>query len=217
LREWVRFAVRTPQAPFALRTGAGVALVSQGRALFLQAGCATCHLGGKWTLSTKNFASPPAAADIASEQTPPPTAATVPPGTGGNPVAVQFLPAFLRNVGTWNVGVAGTGNDLAGNIGAPEKAAPALVNGVAQPAQDALGLDQNGDGKGTGFNVPSVLGLLALPPYFHNGACESLACVLTSVPHRTANGTQPDKLPGDRERAAVTAFLESIDATTPAP
>jgi YVTN family beta-propeller protein len=217
LREWVRFAVRTPQAPFALRTGAGAALVSQGRVLFQQAGCATCHLGGKWTLSTKNFASPPAAADVTSELTPPPTAATVPPGTGGNPVAVQFLPAFLRNVGTWNVGVAGTGNDLAGNIGAPEKAAPALVNGVAQPAQDALGLDQNGDGKGTGFNVPSVLGLLALPPYFHNGACESLACVLTSVPHRTAANTQPDKLPGDKERAAVTAFLESIDATTPAP
>jgi hypothetical protein len=217
LREWVRAAVRSPQAPFALRTGNGLALVTQGRTLFIQAGCATCHLGGKWTLSTKNFTSPPAAAQFTSELTPPPTAATVPPGTGGNPVNVQFMPEFLRNVGTWNVGVPGTGNDLGANIGPPEKAAPALVNGVAQPAQDALGLDQNGDGKGTGFNVPSLLSLFNLPPFFHNGACESLACVLTSVPHRTAAGTLPDKLTGDKERAAVTAFLESIDASTPAP
>jgi YVTN family beta-propeller protein len=217
LREWVRFAVRSPQAPFALRTGNGLALVTQGRTLFIQAGCASCHLGGKWTLSTKNFTSPPAAAQFTSEVTPPPTAATVPPGTGGNPVAVQFMPEFLRDVGTWNVGVPGTGNDLGANIGPPEKAAPALVNGVAQPAQDALGLDQNGDGKGTGFNVPSLLSLFNLPPFFHNGACESLGCVLTSVPHRTAAGTLPDRLAGDRERAAVTAFLESIDASTPAP
>jgi YVTN family beta-propeller protein len=220
LREWVRFAVRTPQSPFALRSAPASGLVSQGRALFLQAGCAGCHLGGKWTLSGKPFASPttpPAAADIATELNPPPTQASVPPGTGGNPVGIQFLPAFLRNVGTWNAGVPGTGNDIGGNIGAIEKAAPALVNGVAQPAQDALGLDQNGDGKGTGFNVPSLLGLFGLPPYFHNGACETLACVVADVPHRTAAGTQPDRLPGDRERAAVTAFLESIDAGTPPP
>ena len=80
------------------------------------------------------------------------------------------------------------------NIGADEVAAPAVVGGVLQAPQDALGRDYNSDGKGIGFNVPSLLGLHALQPYMHNGAAESLAQVVADVKHRTDNGRLPDLL-----------------------
>ena len=64
--------------------------------------------------------------------------------------------------------------------------------------------------------MPSLLGIDALPPYYHNGACESLACVVGNVKHRTANGKQPDRLPNARDRALVVKFLKSIDARTQA-
>jgi len=53
-----------------------------------------------------------------------------------------------------------------------------------------------------------------VPPYYHNGACETLACVLSNVRHRTANGTLPDRLAGAADRAAVAAFLRSIGVGT---
>ncbi|HYV31933.1 MAG TPA: hypothetical protein VEO53_12625, partial [Candidatus Binatia bacterium] len=61
LREWVRNAVRTPNAPVAgLPGGPAATEVLAGRNLFLQAGCAQCHGGGNWTISRKDFTSPPA-------------------------------------------------------------------------------------------------------------------------------------------------------------
>ena len=62
LREWVRNAVRTPNAPLAgLPNRPATTELAQGRALFVQAGCAQCHGGGNWTVSLKDFISPPAA------------------------------------------------------------------------------------------------------------------------------------------------------------
>ena len=88
-------------------------------------------------------------------------------------MAVQYLNRFLKDVGSFNLGVAGQGNPIGDNIGAVEKATPALVAGVAQlPPPDALGKDFNGDGRGNGFNVQSLLGIFAVQPYMHNGACE---------------------------------------------
>ena len=213
LREWVRLAVRTPRSP-STRRGVGNRPsrrdVRLGRTLFTQAGCAACHVGGKWTLSTKGFASPPAAGEIFTE--------TTPPATFGSPIGAQYLNGLLRDIGSFNLGVPGGPNQLGADIGAAEKAS-ATVNaaGVAGAEPDALGQDYNGDGKGIGYNVPSLLGLNVLPPYYHNGACESLACVVGNVKHRTANGRQSDRLGSARDRARVVAFLKSIDATTPPP
>jgi hypothetical protein len=95
-----------------------------------------------------------------------------------------------------------------------DKTAPALVAGVAQPAQGALGKDYNNDGRGNGFNVPSLLGIHASPPYLHNGACETLACVVSDINHRTARGTLPDVLRDPEKQAQVVLFLESITAAT---
>ena len=49
-----------------------------------------------------------------------------------------------------------------------------------------------------GFGVQSLLGIYAVPPYGHNGACETIACVVGDVKHRTANGSLPDKLSASR-------------------
>ena len=205
LKEWVQFAVRTPDAPFKNASlGAGAlkrADVIAGQKLFEQQGCTSCHGPPLFTTSIKDFTSPPAATEIFNERT----------GTfTGNPVGNPYLNRFLRDIGSFNIGVPNGGNPLGSNIGGPEKASSAIVGGVTQPAQDALGKDYNNDGKGNGFSPPSLLGIDASPPYYHNGACETLACVLTDVKHRTANGTLPDKLSSAAARNKVVAFLRAL-------
>src|SRR5262249_51038765 len=106
------------------------------------------------------------------------------------------------------------GNPLGNNIGADEKAAPTVVTNTLQPAQDALGFDYNSDGRGIGFNVPSLLGIHALPPFLHNGAAESLAAVLADVRHRTDNVRIAARLSNAADRAKLALFLETIDADT---
>jgi YVTN family beta-propeller protein len=212
IREWVRNAIRTPRGPLTNRglRGDTATTIARGRQLFQAAGCVNCHGGGNWTISRVAFTPPPnIMTDIATETNPPPPA-------GVTPVGAQFVFGFLRDIGSYNRGVPGKGNDLGNNIGGDEKAAPGLnAQGVSQPPLDALGFDFNGDGKGSGFNVPSLLGINAVPPYYHNGACETLACVVDDPKHRTANGTIPDGLTNATDRAAVVAFLRSISAQTP--
>ena len=98
--------------------------------------------------------------------------------------------------------------------GAANSLAPALVAGTSQPPLDALGIDYNDDGRGTGFNVQSLLGVHAVPPYMHNGACESIACVVGDREHRTGNGRFPDTLGDPARQALVVRFVESISAKT---
>lgn len=208
LREWVRNSVRTPNAPLtnsSLPNAPTATELSQGRSLFIAAGCVNCHIGQNWTVSLKDFTSPPVGTEIFTERT----------GTFvGNPVGTQYLNRFLRNIVSFNLGVPGQGNLLGNNIGADEKAAPAVVSGTQQAAQDALGTDYNSDGRGNGYNVPSLLGLFATPPYYHNGAAESLAAVVADVKHRTANNTRPDVLSNPVDQAKLVKFLESIDLQT---
>jgi DNA-binding beta-propeller fold protein YncE/mono/diheme cytochrome c family protein len=192
MKEWVRFAVRTPNGALddtEVSGGISSADISAGRRLFFRAGCQTCHGGTKWTISSRDFAPPPAAATIATETTPPAPA-------GVNPVGAQFLFEKLRNVLTFGFN--------ASSIGALEK---------AQDGKDALGKDHNGDGKGNGFNIPSLLGIWSLPPYYHNGGCETLACVLADTNHRAAG--RPALNAADQ--AKVVAFLQSLDAATAFP
>jgi YVTN family beta-propeller protein len=215
MREWVRFAIRTPDGPLTsdrLRDGLDSQGVAAGRALFQQAGCTDCHGGSNWTSSVRQFPPPPPAAEFATETTPPPAAGTT-------PVGAQFLHRVLRDVGTFNKGVPGAGNDIGANIGGAEKTAPGLTapfaTSRATPALDALGRDYNNDGRGSGFNPPSLLGINALPPFLHNGACETLACVVSDVQHRTVRGTKPDVLASPEQQANVVLFLMSIGAGTP--
>src|SRR5213078_2762520 len=59
LREWVRNAVRTPNGPAGgLPNAPAPADIATGRTLFAQS-CSRCHGGENWTVSLKDFASPP--------------------------------------------------------------------------------------------------------------------------------------------------------------
>ncbi len=212
MKEWVRFSVRTPNGPLTtaeLTAGGGVTTgglnlsdITAGRALFSQAGCQSCHGGGKWSNSTKDFTSPPPDTEIVTEADG--NGATLP-----NPNAAQFLARFLRNIDSFNLNVPGQTNAIPGQplIGAVE---------LDAGGRDALGLDYDGNGQGAGFNPPSLLGLHALPPYYHNGACETLACVVANVDHRTS-GLRPgasDPLTDGTNQARLVRFLESLDAQT---
>jgi len=221
LNEWIRVAIRTPNGPLTdaqIKGGISHEDVEEGRELFKRAGCASCHGGNQWTSSIRDFTPPPDPKDIFCEQN---TGAGSPPGclkaaVTGNPVAAQFLARFLRNIKSFNLNVAGSGNAIPGQplIGGAEKASRAIVGGVLQAAaQDALGKDFNQDGKGDGFSPPSLLGIFALAPYYHNGACETLACVLADRNHRTA-GNKTDVLANPQKQLQVVKFLESIDDTT---
>jgi YVTN family beta-propeller protein len=217
LNEWVRVAIRTPNGPLNnVQVSGGVPLgdIISGRVFFKLAGCAGCHGGNQWTSSILDFDPPP---NDAVE------GFTLTERTGvfvGNPSGAQFLQRFLRDIKSFDLNVVGSGNAIPGQplIGAPEKTARVLqANGTIQAAQqDALGKDYNSDGRGIGFSPPSLLGIGLLPPYYHNGACETLACVLANVNHRTAAGTFPfgDILADPNKRAKVVRFLESIDVKT---
>ena len=206
LKEWVRFAIRTPNGALTteeLTAGGGATAgglsqsdVDQGRRLFFRAGCQKCHGGTKWSISNKDFVAPPDAAEIFTEA-----------GAPNNAFGGQFLDRFLSDIGSFNLGVAGQGNDIGNNVGAVELAA----NG-----QTGLGKDHNGDGKGDGFNIPSLLAISYLPPYYHNGACETLACVLSNDEHRQSGlrQGQSDPLSSAANQAKVVTFLQSLDADT---
>lgn len=221
LKAWVQLAVRVPNGPLTsneLVGGVPAGQVAQGRNLFQQQ-CASCHRGGLWSTSVKNFNGVPAANGVACEVA---LAAGAPAGSFcakapefGDPTGVQYLSAFLKDVGSFNLGVAGQGNPIANNVGAAEKAAQLVVSGTAQAPKDALGLDYNKDGRGKGYNVQSLLGVHAVQPYMHNGACETVACVVGDRKHRTGNGALPDRLADPAKQAAVVRYVEGIDAQTP--
>jgi hypothetical protein len=177
--------------------------VATGGALFIQANCQTCHGGTQWTSSVRDFTPPPAGTEIFTETTPPA------PNPPFNPVGAQFLDRFLRNIGSFNLGVRDQGNNIGNNIGAKEKATGDL--------QDGLGFDFNNDTHGTGFSPPSLLGIFMFPPYYHNGACETLACVVGNKQHRTGNFQFPDVLVNPVDQAKLVTFLGTIDKdSTPA-
>lgn len=203
LVDWQKYAVRTPNRPMTAdelkehgldpQSGLDEDLIRAGRHLFSEAGCVSCHSGGKWTTSTKDFVSPPALSEISTES-------GVPTANQG-----QVLYRFLRDIGSFNLNVEGAYNIIAGYpaIGGVEKDTNEL---------DALGQDYNGDGKGAGYNVSSILGAYSIPPYYHNGACETLRCVVSDENHRSAglNG-KPDPLFSAANQHAIIEFLESID------
>ncbi len=212
LKEWVRFGVRTPNGPLTtaeLTTGGGsatggssAATIDAGRVLFFRAGCQSCHGGGKWTNSTKDFVSPALASEVFTEADT--NAAAAPNPNGG-----QYLARFLHDIKSFNLNVSGKGNAVAGQpqLGAPE---------IDAAGRDALGLDYDNNGKGAGFNTPSLLGIFGVPPYYHNGACETLACVVADANHRRAGlrTGQADPLTGAAAQAQLVTFLESLDAQT---
>ena len=174
-----------------------------GERLFEQQGCNGCHGTNLFSSSIKDYVSPPPADQLTNERI-----AAVHREPGGRAVRVQ-VPAQHQLVQPRRA--ERRQPDRRQHRRRREDHARAFAAGVAQPAFDALGKDYNDDGKGAGFTIPSLLGIDASPPFYHNGACETLACVLTNVNHRTGLGAQPDRLQNARDRDKVVEFLRSID------
>ncbi|MFT4925378.1 MAG: YVTN family beta-propeller protein [Phenylobacterium sp.] len=183
--------------------GVSAADIAAGEVLFVSAGCSTCHNGGKWTKSHKDFISPPDPSEVASER-----------DSDGKPIPgvnfLEFLPRFHNDIGSYHLNVAGKGNLISGfpAIGGEE---------IDTNGSKSLGFDHNGDGKGTGFNTGVILGAYSGGPYYHNGACEILECVVADKNHRRAGQTagQADPLDSADARAKLAAYLKSIDERTP--
>lgn len=206
MKEWQHYGIRTPHRPMtrqelAARGGdpAGAvdeADIAQGRQLYQRAGCDSCHASGKWSTSSKDFTSPPPASDLETEAA----------STGANQSPFMFK--YLKDVHSYNLNVAGSGNAIEGYnaIGGVETDSAGLK---------ALGYDFNGDGKGSGFSISSILGTYNLQPYYHNGACETLGCVVSDSNHRNAGlGGKRDPIVDEHAKAVLIKFLESVDANT---
>ncbi|UTY59274.1 beta-propeller fold lactonase family protein [Massilia sp. erpn] len=206
LKEWQQYGVRTPMRAMTERelrakggdakAGVNAERIAEGRRIFKEYGCNSCHNGGKWSTSSRNFALPPEPDDIAKEAA----------SSGAN--QFQFLYKYLRDIGSYNLNVAGSDNMISGfdAIGGAELDTAGLK---------ALGYDHDGDGKGSGYNIPSILGTYSVPPYYHNGACETLRCVVSDRNHRDAGSHSGSKAALDKkEIASLVKFLQSIDAST---
>jgi YVTN family beta-propeller protein len=174
LPDWVEIdeylkAVRAPRAP----VGLDAAAVAEGRKLFDANHCAACHGSSQWTIArvfftpgednnkamgllrTTEYTRPagfPAALN-------PPSAATGKAPlrfTGDNPAANDQINCVLRDVGTFPA--MGTAGVVPSGVTVKE-----VRQDMMTPAQGA-----------TGFNIPSLLGMVTGAPYFHAGGARTL-------------------------------------------
>ena len=206
----MRLAIRTPNGPLdrnEVEGGVNPNVIARGRELFADAGCQECHGGTTGPRASRTSPRRPMA-DPGLHRDRPERA-----GRAAQPDRDPVPRRFLEDIGSFNIGVRGEGNRLGRNIGAAEFANAAPIAQGELDLPDALGFDHDEDGAGDGYNVPSLLGIYALPPYLHNGACETLLCVLTDVEHRTA-GNETDVLNTRTKRNRVAKFLELIDLET---
>ena len=69
----------------------------------------------------------------------------------------------------------------------------------------------------TGFNIPSLLGMVTGAPYFHAGAARTLEEALGETFDRHRRAFSENFRPDDTQLRQLTAFLLSIDETTAPP
>jgi hypothetical protein len=97
--------------------------------------------------------------------------------------------------------------------------------GVSPPAVNVLELRANmmdpaqgGTDGGRGYNVPSILGMQVGAPYFHAGNArtleESLDSIFDAHSKALAEGTFLNGATLEQDRAAIVAYLLSIDEST---
>lgn len=204
---WVQ-RVRSPRAP----KGLDPLKVAAGEALFNGAGgCAGCHSGAKWTISTR-FYTPSGATNEALKTTaydgPALVAAGFPAALLPADPGAQFMRSavggdqiqcVLRNVGTFGV-------------------SPAAIN-VQETRHDLTAAQGNGAG-GKGFNTPSILGMQVGAPYYHAGNARTLEEALASTfdvhAHALSDAGFLGGMSADDDREALAQYLLSIDeGTTP--
>jgi YVTN family beta-propeller protein len=195
--------IRTPRAP-----QAQAAQLGRGRALFEDAGCTKCHAGAKWTVS-RTFYDPAAFVEEGGARV---FAANRAASTPMDPSVLRGLP---RNVNLDDTLIDTDDSD--GGTPALKRQACNIRNvGSFDAAGGAPEVRDNGtpaQGR-NGYNPPSLLGLAAGAPYLHHGAADTLPDLLAALPDHTRAGN-PNFLPSEGDVADLTAFLLSIDESTP--
>jgi YVTN family beta-propeller protein len=193
-------AVRAPRAP----TNLAAADVTEGKKLFDANGCAGCHGTSQWTISQVFYT--PGEANNAALGLLRTTSYTQPAGfpralnppsamtgsaplrfNGVNPAANDQINCVLRDVGTF--GTAASGVTLA-----------EVRQDMSTPAQGA-----------TGFNIPSLLGMVTGAPYFHGGAARTLEEALGGSFDLHRRAFAENFRPDASQLRQLTAFLLSID------
>ena len=189
-----RHANDSPPASFG-----DAAMVQAGAKAYASFSCATCHGGDKWTRSTVDYQAPPSAdlglgageeqvigAELRRTATQPNT-----PG----PAVLPAFPGVLLDVGTFAPNaVGGRTNEIRFN--------GADVSQAISP----LGVN--------GLNIPSLLSVHETAPYFYSGLAQTLEQVLDGSQDGNG-GVRHHFVAAPADRAALVAFLRSIDDTTP--
>jgi YVTN family beta-propeller protein len=118
---------------------------------------------------------------------------TPPPDPAVEPICDAQLVRFIDPVGTFDATLFtnGTGNEIRANT--------VLVNVEAR------------GGDGFGLNPPSLLGVFASAPYFHNGSALTLEDVIAAAPR---NAEDVHFIPVKKERTNLLRFLQTIDNST---
>ncbi len=213
---FVKF-IRAPKAP----TNLDPAKVAAGLTLFKANNCANCHGGSQWTIS-RVFWTPSDATNNVSTGSLLTTDYVTPSGYPAlNPPLVDgagkaklrfskagvFDPAndqincILRDVGTYPT-AAFTAAPYAG----------VTPTGVAV---DEVRTNMTAQSQGkSGFNIPSLLGMVSGAPYFHGGNARTLEELFSSTftKHYQAHATV--FTPSADQIAQLVAFLSSIDEST---
>ncbi len=189
MREWVRFAVRTPNAPLAglAQRGRSPPTSPQAAHCSLRPVARRCHGGQNWTISLKDFTSPPAAAEIFTERNP-----THVHRQSGRRAILEPVLARHRFVQPRR---ARSGQSVRQQH--RRRREGRAGGGQRRPAsrrRTRSGMITTATAKALASMCRRCWAFDAVPPYMHNGAAESLAAVVADVKHRTDNGRLPDRL-----------------------
>lgn len=210
LKDWdeIDLYVQKLRAP-RRATNLDAAKVTAGEALFKANNCAACHGGSTWTISRVFYAPNETNNAVAGllrtrEYTLPtgfPAALNPPANVSARKATLRWpdaatagandqIQCMLRDVGTF-----ATGGVFPTGIALKEVRAD-----MTTPAQGA-----------TGYNPPSLLGMLTGAPYFHGGNARTIeeAFGTTFAKHHQAHSTL--FAPTATEIAQLVAFLSSID------
>lgn len=180
----------------------------QGRLIFADAGCTKCHAGPKWTISRTFYDVVDFSGDLPSRRFAANEAAT----TAMTPTSLVGLPADTNQDVTLIAGDDATGGTppflrqacnlrRVGTFDAEGGAAELRANNT--PAQGERG-----------FNPPSLLNIAAGAPFLHHGAAASLEALYEPRFSAHLKAGNPNFVPTAGERAALSAFLLSIDEAT---
>jgi DNA-binding beta-propeller fold protein YncE len=192
-----------------------------GRTVFVQANCARCHAGPKWTVSRLPYVPSPEKNGSLPGANALPAAAT---GLRTQARTAQ-LPNAALNTDTQKVAIEASVSLFDGGVGnvGPERVTCVIRNVGTFRTDNAV--ERKADGTQAqgikGFNPPSLLSMAAGAPYFHHGEARTLEEVFSSryaAHHQAGNanflangGTTPAE---QAEIRQLVAFLKSIDEST---